>query len=219
MKTKSVPRKRTHPFRKVRNDMFEEELSADEDSRMSPGAEDRLRRPKSWYPFGNSHDMNPAFQSFENQDEMDADTQAEIRKMVEEEFGPGARGKIPSMITDEKSPWGKIQIDPHRDRAPTPAELDEMERALDEFGISEKELQEIEDSEYARKEEDEDAILEEQEATEYLGDDEIPVPKQNPAVPSLLNPSPNRPAAPVKKKPQPEEDQDYFNIEDQLNIL
>ena len=218
MKTKQMPKNRTYPFRKVRNDLFEEELSEVEDAEMASGAEDRLRRPKSWHPFGKRHDMNPAFQSFETQDEMDADIQSEIRKMVEDEFGPGSKGKIPSMITDEKSPWGKIQIDPHRDRPPTPAELEEMDRALDEFGITEKELQEIEDREYARKEDDEDARLEEQEETEYLGDDEIPTPKHDPSVPSLLNPSPNRPSSPTTKKPQTE-DEDFFNIEDPLHLL
>ena len=152
--------KRVQPFRKVRDDLFEEEQQAAEDMRQAPGGEDSLRsHPKYRGEQKGRFNMNPALQSLETQDEMDAQTAADLRDMQREFFGkPGG------MRTErEFKPWESNQIDPFRDREPTAAELEEIERHRAEieqadleektekereqeakWGITDKELDEIE---------------------------------------------------------------------------
>lgn len=162
--------KRVQPFRKVRDDLFEDEQEAAEDMRQAPGGEDSLRsRPKSRGEQKSRFDMNPALQALETQEEMDAQTAEDLKNMQREFFGkPGG------MSTErEFKPWESNQIDPFRDREPTAAELEEIERHRAEieqahldaqtekereqearWGITDKEIDEIENIEGAPQEDD-----------------------------------------------------------------
>lgn len=147
---------KTPQFQKVRDDLYEEELDAQERARQRPGG----GRKK--------FEMNPGFMSLETQEEMDRETQEDLRKLKEEYF-KGVRGD-PMAVGDPKSPWGKNQVNPYEEREPTADELEEIEKALEtaDLGISEKELREIERAEYG-----EDVELPED---LYEEPDTIPVP-------------------------------------------
>lgn len=141
-------------IQRVRDDLFDEELDA---------MEARQRAPR-----GRRRDFTPIM-SFDDQDEVDAQTAQDLRDMQRDYFGkPGGMG-----TGKHEKPWVKDQLDPFRDREPTKDELEEIERNVkpDDLGISERELTQILDQEYGAEMPDDFT----EDAASPDPDDEVPV--------------------------------------------